>query len=130
MRCRQSAQVSVTVSSAKCRPFPGGGVLWRYRSEHLMFHNKLNHVIVDQAFLILKCVHECFFADPVDHPRDPRRCFMDFIQCFRGKNILPASRIRHMAGDILFRFRTVQMRQRAAHVNPLADNCVTLQFRK
>ena len=70
--------------------------------------NKLNHVIVDQAFLILKCIHECFFADPVDHPRDPRRCFMDFIQCFRGKNILPASRIRHMAGDILFRFRTVQ----------------------
>lgn len=39
--------------------------------KHLVFHNKLNHVIINQLFLILKRIHQCFFTDPVNYSWNP-----------------------------------------------------------
>ena len=36
-----------------------------------MLYDELDHIIIDQALLVLKCIHKSFFTDPVDHTWDP-----------------------------------------------------------
>ena len=76
-----------------------------------MLYDKLDHIIIDQALLVLKCIHKSFFTDPVDHTRNPGLCFMDFIQRFGCKDLLGTSGVIHMACDILFCLRSVQVWQ-------------------
>ena len=65
-----------------------------------MLYDKLDHIIIDQALLVLKCIHKSFFTDPVDHTRDPGRCFMDLIQRFGCKDLLGTSGVIHMVANI------------------------------
>ena len=88
----------------------------------------INHVIIDQPFLLLERIHKRFFAHPVDHSRNPGRSFMDLVHCFGCKDLLAAFRIIHMAFDILFCLCPVQMRECTVHIDPLADRRVPLKF--
>ena len=93
-----------------------------------MLYDELDHIIIDQALLVLKCIHKSFFTDPVDHTWDPGRCFMDLIQRFGCKDLLGTSGVIHMACDILFCLRSVQVWQGTVHINALADCGIPLQF--
>ena len=99
-----------------------------YGSKHFMLYDELDHIIIDQALLVLKCIHKSFFTDPVDHTWDPGRCFMDLIQRFGCKDLLGTSGVIHMACDILFCLRSVQVWQGTVHINALADCGIPLQF--
>ena len=39
-------------------------------SQHLVVCHKTHHTLIRQAFLLLACIHQCFFTDPVYHPWD------------------------------------------------------------
>ena len=53
---------------------------------------------------------------------------MDFIQHLGCKYFLGTPRVIHMACDILFCFRPVQMWQGTVHINALADSSISLQL--
>ena len=93
-----------------------------------MLYDKLAHIIIDQPFLTLKCIHKGLFADPVDHAWNPDGCFIDLIQCFCRKYFLSASRVIHMTCDILFCFRPVQMWKGTVHIYTLANSSISLQL--
>lgn len=93
-----------------------------------MLYDELDHIIINQALLVLKCIHKSFFTDPVDHTWDPGRCFMDLIRRFGCKDLLGTSGVIHMACDILLCLRSVQVWQGTVHINALADCGIPLQF--
>lgn len=93
-----------------------------------MLYDELDHIIIDQALLVLKCIHKSFFTDPVDHTWDSGRCFINLIQRFGCKDLLGTSWVIHMACDILFCLRPVQVWQGTVHINVLADWGIPLQF--
>ena len=93
-----------------------------------MFYDILDHVVIDQPFLVLKSIHKSLFADPVDHTGNSGRCFMDLIQCLGCKYFPGTPGVIHMACDILFRFGSVQMGQDTVHIDTLANSRISLQF--
>ena len=70
--------------------------LYCYGSKHFMIYDELDHIIIDQSFLILKRIHQSFFTDTVDHPWDSCRCLMDLIQCLGCKYLLLTSCTVHI----------------------------------
>ena len=53
-----------------------------------MLRHKLDHIVIDQPFLLLEGIHQCLFADPVDHTGNSGGCLVDLIHRFFGKNLL------------------------------------------
>lgn len=93
-----------------------------------MLYDILNHIIIDQTFLVLKCIHKSLFTDPVDHAWNSGRRFMDLIQRLGCKYLLRTTRVVHVTCDILLRLRPVQMWQNTVHINALADSSISLQL--
>ena len=93
-----------------------------------MLYDILDHVVIDQAFLVLEGIHKSLFADPVDHTWNSGRRFMDLVQCLGCKYFPGTSGVFHMACDILFRFGPVQMGQDTVHIDTLANSRISLQF--
>ena len=50
-----------------------------------MLYYKLDHIVIDQTSLLLEGIHQCLFADPVDHTGNSGRCLVDLIHCFFSK---------------------------------------------
>lgn len=86
-----------------------------------MLYDILDHVVIDQPFLILEGIHKSLFADSVDHTWNSGRRFMDLVQCLGYKYFPGTPGVIHMACDILFCLRPVQVWQGAVHINVLAD---------
>ncbi len=59
-----------------------------------------DHMPVDHSLLLLICIHQCFFADSIDHPRDPSGYPVDFFLCVARKEFSHTSRIIQMRPDI------------------------------
>lgn len=93
-----------------------------------MLYDILDHVVIDQPFLVLEGIHKSLFADPVDHTWNSGRRFMDLVQCLGCKYFPGTSGVIHMACDILFRFGSVQMEQDTVDIDTLANSRISLQF--
>ena len=69
-----------------------------------MICNIFHHVIINQAVLLLKSIHERLFANTVDHSWDTGWNAIDLIKCFLSKYRLRTSCILQMAVYVLFCF--------------------------
>jgi len=58
------------------------------------------YLVINQTFLVLKCIHKSLFADPVDHAWNSGRRFMDLIQRLGCKYLLRTARVVHVTCDI------------------------------
>ncbi len=65
-----------------------------------MLYDILDHIVINQTFLVLKCIHKSLFADPVDHAWNSGRRFMDLIQRLGCKYLLRTARVVHVTCDI------------------------------
>lgn len=119
-RCHKLIQLSVTTSGAFTPVF------LLYSSNHFMVSYKSHHMFIYQPFLLLICVHQCFFADSVDHPWYACGYLEDFIFSSTGEQILFHSRICHVGCNILPCFCSVQAVQYDVHIDSLSDCCITL----
>ena len=121
MSCHKLIQLFVTTFGAFTPVF------LFYPSNHFMVSYKSHHMFIYQPFLLLICVHQCFFADSVDHPWYACGYLEDFIFCSTGEQILFHSCIRHMCRDIFTSFCPVQVVQYDVHINSLSNCCIALQ---
>ena len=61
-----------------------------------MVNNVTHKMFIDQPFSLLTGIHQAFFADAVDPPRDPGGFFVDIVQCPVREDILSSSGIGQM----------------------------------
>ena len=106
----------------------GGMKLIRTEIEQFVFNHKPDHVVINEPFLLLVRIHQCFFTYAVDYPGNPCRGLMDFIDDFARKYILCTSGIIHMTLYVLFCFRPVKMGKCTIHIYPLTDSGITAHF--
>ena len=120
------------VSSAYCwipDGFPPGISLLFIASKHLMLGYEYNHVIIDQSILFLISIHQCLFANTIDHAWYTGWNLVDFVDCRFSKDIFCTSGIGQMRSYVFTALGTIQRQQCTVHIYALTDRCIGFKFK-
>ena len=93
--------------------------------QHLVLSNVLDGIVINDPPLLLEAVHEALVTDLIDLPGNAAGQPVYLVDCPFTEDVLIAAGVLQVGRDILFRFSTVQMRERAVDINALPYRVVS-----
>ena len=84
--CIHSVPLWYLLHSFLCLPDIHTWFSFWHSSQHFMICHEAYHMLINQSFLLLIRIHQCFFTDSIYHSRDSGRYFEYFILCSAGVN--------------------------------------------